>query len=131
MQSLQQEPPPPPFVWTDHFSIAKTAVGVLLQGKDDSVEYLLHACNLDVLLAADKVLVDGLEPPGVVMAVGNDVDVDGILPPVRCLSCCRKMCCRIHGGCMQGLRSTQRAGGHHLDGGIISPDLDADVLYSM
>lgn len=65
-----------------HFAIAKAAVGVLLQGDDDGVEDLLHPRDLDVLLAANKVLVDCFEPAWVVMAVGDDVDVDGVVPPV-------------------------------------------------
>lgn len=67
---------------TDHFSIAKSAVGVLLQGDDDRVEDLLHPRNLDVLLASNEILINSLEPPWVVVAVGDDVHIDGIVTPV-------------------------------------------------
>lgn len=69
--------------WTHHFTVHKAAVGVLLQGDDDRVKDVLNTCDLDVLLAANKVLVHCFEPPRVVMAVGDDVHVDSIVSPAR------------------------------------------------
>lgn len=75
---------PPPSLEERLLDVDKPPVPVLEQRRDQRVEHILDASNLDGIVGADVVLVDGLEPSDVVVGVGDDVDVELVVDdPLR------------------------------------------------
>jgi len=67
---------PPPSLEKCLLDIDELAVLVFEQGRDERIQNVLHTCPLDGVVGSDVVLVDGLEPPDVVVGVRHHVHVE-------------------------------------------------------
>ena len=65
---------PPPALEEGLLDVDELALRIALQSGDGRGEDMLYGCVLDVLVRADVVLVDGLEPAHIVVRVGDEMD---------------------------------------------------------
>ena len=71
--------PSPPHGEKLHLDLGVAIGGVLGELVDDGGESLVHVGILDLVVGTDVVLVYGFEPAYIIVAVGDQVDVEGLL----------------------------------------------------
>jgi hypothetical protein len=64
----------PPSIEEGHFHNREFILRVFVEFAHDSVDGVLHACELGAHVAAVEIIIDCLEPPDIIMGMGYDVD---------------------------------------------------------
>ena len=67
----------PPTVEKSHLDDGKLVLGVFREFADNGVNSVLDSCELGAHVSTIKVVVNCLEPPDIVVGVGNEVDGEG------------------------------------------------------